>query len=634
METYMDSYEIRNRFINFFTKKIAYRGLDHAKVSSSSLVPERHPTLLFTNSGMIQFTPYFLGEKDPVSDFGNRRLCSIQKCIRTGDLEIVGKSKYHLTFFEMMGSWSIGDYGKKDAVKLAYELLTNKEYGFGLDGSKFIATVFCGNDEVPCDMETIDAWKSVGLPDDRISKLPASENWWSPGGLTGQGPCGPCTEILYDRGEAYGPKEDVPGLTDNPRYLEIWNAGVFMEYNRDETGKLNKLPLLSVDTGAGLERFAVLLQGVDSVYETDLFVPIINKIIELSDKGDEIRNIIGSEGNSKLSNPETSNASFEHKVKSSIQRIADHLRASIFLIGDGVLPSNKDQGYVLRRLIRQSFNDAVWIVGMDSSKIIEIVEVISKKYGEVYDEISSFDEIREILTTEVNSYKKIADSTRNFIIKNRNNTSVLAHPFDIKQSHGASKELIESIADEQNIQFDFETWDQDEKKHQELSRENMKESFKGGLADHSEQTVRYHTATHLLHKALREVLGDHVRQMGSNITPERLRFDFSHENKLTDEQISQIEKTVNEKINQSLPVNVVKMSKNEAEKTGALFFFKEKYADEVTVYYTGENLENAWSKEFCGGPHVKNTKELGKFHIQKEEAVGKGIRRIKAVLEN
>lgn len=617
----MTSSEIRKRFIDYFVKVLADKGYPHTEVQSSKLVPENHPTLLFTNSGMVQFTPYFLGEKDPVKDFGSKRLCSTQKCIRTGDLDIVGKSKYHLTFFEMLGNWSIGDYGKKEAVQFAFDLLTNKDYGFGFDCSKFYPTVFEGNEECPEDSETIEAWKSVGIADANISKLPASENWWAPGPV---GPCGPCTEVLYDRGESFGPKEDRPGLTDNPRYLEIWNAGVFMQFNRGEDGKLSPLPALSVDTGSGLERMTTIMQDVDSVYETDIFEEIISKTLSLSSKSDVLQDA--------LLNPSTVDA---QNIKAGIQRVADHIRTITFLIAENLYPSNKDQGYVLRRLIRRVCDECTWRLGIDPLSIDQIANEVVKKNESVYSELSNFSHIQKVLLDEVKMYQEVSVRTQGYIKHAYVSKGLkkIENPFDIYQSQGASKELIENLAAEFNLEVDFTNFDKNLEEHQEQSRANMGDRFKGGLGDHSYETTKLHTATHMLQRALLEVLGEGVGQKGSNITPERLRFDFSYDQKMTPEQIKAVEDLVNEKIVEKLPVNKVVLPFAEAEKTGAIHFFNEKYGDTVNVYYIGETVESAWSKEFCGGPHVENTSELGHFKIQKEEAVAKGVRRIKAVLE-
>ncbi len=617
----MTSTEIRKRFIDYFVKVLAERGYPHIEVSSSKLIPENHPTLLFTNSGMVQFTPYFLGERDAEKDFGSKRLCSSQKCIRTGDLDIVGTSKYHLTFFEMLGNWSIGDYGKKEAIQFAFDLLTNKEYGFGFDATKFRPTVFEGNEECPEDTETIEAWKSVGVPESHISKLPGSENWWAPGPV---GPCGPCTEVLYDRGEEFGPKEDRPGLTDNPRYLEIWNAGVFMQFNRGEDGKLTPLPALSVDTGSGLERMTTLIQHVDSVYETDVFSEIINKIIALSSESEKIQDA--------LVNPTTIE---QTTIKTGVQRVADHIRTVTFLIAENLYPSNKDQGYVLRRLIRRIFDECLWNLYINPDQIDQIALMVIEKNKHIYPELDNTAHIFKVINDEVNLYKEVFNRTRNFITHTYVNKALskIDNPFDIYQSQGASKDLIENLAKELNLEVDFTDFEKQLEEHQEKSRANMGDRFKGGLGDHSYETTKLHTATHLLHSALREILGTHVGQMGSNITPERLRFDFSHNEKMTVEQIALVEQLVNQKISEKLPMNKVVLPIKEAEATGAIHFFSEKYADMVNVYYVGETIESAWSKEFCGGPHVGNTSELGHFKILKEEAVAKGVRRIKAVLE-
>ena len=602
----LSSKEIRQRFIDFFVKN------NHTEIKSSSLVLENHPTLLFVNSGMVQLTPYFLGEKDPQKSFGNNMLVDSQKCIRTGDLDIVGKSKYHHTFFEMLGSWSIGAYYKQKAVELAFDLLTNKEYGFGLDSSKFIPTVFGGSSEVGEDTETIKAWESVGIK--KISRLPASENWWSPGGITGPGPCGPCTEILYDRGKEFGQKEKTPGLTDNPRYLEIWNAGVFMSYKRPSEGaKLSELKIKSVDTGAGLERITALLQGVESNYETDLFVPII----------DSIESLVGTKAKKD---------SKEYEI--ALKRSADHLKAASFIIVENVFPSNKGQGYVLRRLLRTVFNDFVWTLDIDSKNMHKVIPSIIDIYKDVFPEINNNKKITDVIKEEEETYKKIASNTRNFIVRTYVNKGrgEIKNPFDIYQSTGASKKLIQDLSKEQSLKVDFSNFDKNLKKHQDLSRAQSSDKFKGGLAGTSDEEKNLHTATHLLHKALRDTLGDHVSQQGSNINPKRLRFDFSHGQKMTKEQIKKVEDIVNKKINEALPVKSVEMNFKDAEKTGALHFFKEKYGNNVNIYYIGNSLKNAYSKEFCGGPHAKNTKDLGNFKIIKEESVAKGIRRIKATL--
>ena len=617
----LSSSQIRDRFINYFVNILKSKNLGHTKVASSSLIPENHPTLLFTNSGMVQFTPYFLGLKNPITDFGTNRLVSCQKCIRTGDLDIVGVSKYHQTFFEMLGNWSIGDYGKKQAVEISFDLLTNKEYGFGLDPSKFYPTVFGGNNEAPEDTETIEAWKSVGIPESRIPKLPASENWWAPGPV---GPCGPCTEVLYDRGEKFGPKEQTPGLTDNPRYLEIWNAGVFMQFNRKQDGTLETLPALCVDTGSGLERLCVLLQNVNSNYDTDLFKPIILKICELSNSKKELENIAQTEVESL--SPE------KKEIKYSMQKVADHIRTVVYLIAEDLYPSNKDQGYVLRRLIRRIFDECVWRLNIDSKNIVELVDVVVNLGKSEYPELNNINNIKKVIGNEINLYKNVSDKTRAYITKKYKNT--IDNPFDIYQSLGASKELIQNIATKQGLTVNFDNFEKQLEEHAEKSRSNMAGRFKGGLGENNEVTTKYHTATHLLQRALKDVLGEQIMQMGSNITAERMRFDFNHPQKLTDEELKKVEQIVNQKIKEGLVVKKIVLPKAEAEKTGATHLFTQKYGDEVSVYYIGDSLQNAYSKEFCGGPHVNNTNELGVFKIVKEEAVAKGVRRIKAILQN
>ena len=603
----LPSKEIRKRFIDFFVKH------DHTEIKSSPLVLENHPSLLFVNSGMVQLTPYFLGERDPIRDFGNNKLVDTQKCIRTVDLDIIGKSKYHHTFFEMLGSWSIGAYGKKEAVEYAFDLLTNKSYGFGLDPNRFIPTVFGGSDEAPADIETIKAWESLGIK--KISKLPASENWWAPGGLKGPGPCGPCTEVLYDRGPEFGPEEDTPGLTSNPRYLEIWNAGVFMQYNRPKHGaKLEELPILSVDTGAGLERISTLLQRVDSNYDTDLFKPIIENIVDYSKKD--------------LKNPSS-------KERESLWRSADHIKASSFIAVEGVVPSNKDQGYVLRRLLRKIFTDFYWVLDINPRSAVSTINSVIDIYKDIFPEIDQYKLISKVYLDELHIYEQMQKNADKFIVSNyvKKGKKIIDRPFDIYQSAGASQYLIKNLADKYSLKVNFSSFSKDIKKHQELSRKNATKSFKGGLSGTSYKEIKYHTATHLLHQALREVLGTSVRQMGSNINPSRLRFDFSYPRKVENKDLKKIEDIVNKKIKEALPVKKVEMPLSEAKKTGALHFFRDKYGDIVTIYYIGNSLDSAWSKEFCGGPHVKNTSELGKFSIIKEESVSRGVRRIKAILK-
>jgi len=607
----ISSKEIRQKFIDFFKSN------NHIQINSSPLVLENHPSLLFVNSGMTQLTKYFLNEKNSKKDFGSDMLVDTQKCIRTSDLDIIGKSYYHHTFFEMLGSWSIqGAYDKQKAVQLAYDLLTNPDYGFGLDKNRLISTVFGGNKECGKDAESIDAWRSLGV--NRISELPASENWWAPGGLTGPGPCGPCTEVLYDRGPDFGPEEKIPGLTSNPRYVEIWNAGVFMQFNRAvNEGSLNPLPQMSVDTGAGLERIVALVNGFENNYQTDLFLPIIEKITNLSDSFSSI-------------NEKTQKQLFIEKIR----RSADHLKASSFLIIEDVYPSNKDQGYVLRKLLRRVFTDFEWYLKIDPINSVETIDSVIGIYKDIFPEIDQKNKIKEVILEEAGLYKKLYKNTENYI-KRKYITKKLdniSNPFDIYQSTGASKELISEIARQNSIPVNFKDFDANFKKHKDLSKSNQSKSFKGGLAGSSDQEKRLHTATHILHWALRSFKGEELHQKGSNINPERLRFDFNLDIKLTPEELLDLEKLVNKKIKENHNVNFVELDKQKALDSGALHFFTQKYGDTVKVYYIGVDLESSFSKEFCGGPHASNTGELGVFKILKHDNVGKGIKRIKATL--
>ncbi len=520
----MQSAEIREKFLKFFESK------GHKVVPSSPLVPEGDSSVLFTTAGMQQFKPYYIGAKDPMIDFGSKNTTSIQKSVRTSDIEEVGDER-HLTFFEMLGNFSFGGYWKKEAISYAYEFVT-EVMGLKID----YVTVFEGEVGVPEDTESAEIWKSID-PTLTIKKFGRADNFWGPTGE--EGPCGPTTEI-YVNG------------------IEIWNI-VFNEFyqNKDKTLKL--LETKGIDTGMGLERLAMVSQGVETVFDTDLFP----------------------------THPKTR----EERI------VADHVRAIKAMLEEGLKPSNKDQGYILRRLIRR-------------------VLVLEKKYNlPIQIDSEVFKEEREKFDVALASGQKRLEAGDD--------------PFVLYTSYGFPLELVKELG----IQVDEKAFQEKFLKHQEVSKAGSDQKFKGGLAGHSEMEVKYHTATHLLHQALHDVLGDEVMQKGSNITPERLRFDFSFPRKLTDEEKQKVEQIVNEKIAEKLPVNKVVMNKAEAEQTGARHFFGEKYPDEVNVYYIGDLLENAYSKEFCGGPHVENISVLGKFKITKEEAVSAGTRRIKAILE-
>lgn len=595
----MKSEEVRKRFLDFFEKR------GHTIIPSASLLPENDPSVLFTTAGMQPLVPYLLGEKHP----GGRRLANFQKCVRTGDIDEIG-DKTHLTFFEMMGNWSLGDpdaengvgagYFKKEAIEWSFELLTNKEYGFGLDPRRLYVTCFEGNADAPKDEESANIWREIfeknGIKGERIYFRPAEKNWWQPGP---NGPCGPDTEMFYDLTGVLTDGmtlEEYLRADDEQKVVEIWND-VFMEYLKKDDKVVGKLEAKNVDTGSGFERIVAVLQGKDNVFDTDLFEPIIAKIKEFS-KNEDLR---------------------------SLRIVADHLRTATFMLGDGVVPSNTDQGYILRRILRRAirFGDNL---GIQNGELVDIAKVVIEKYKEFYKNLDLQKEniIREISTEEEKFRKTLEKGLKEF---DRG-----VDPFVLFTTYGFPFELTKELAKEKGIEIDEVKFKRDLEKHQELSRVGAEQKFKGGLGDTSEMSVKYHTATHLLHQALREVLGTHVEQKGSNITPERLRFDFSHPQKMTEEEKKKVEDIVNSKIKEDLPVNKVVMKKEEAEKIGALHFFGEKYGEEVSVYFIGPSLEKAYSKEFCGGPHVERTGLLGTFKISKEEAVAAGIRRIKALL--
>lgn len=599
----MESSEIRSRFLKFFEKR------GHTVLPSASLVTtdEKGVTnsTLFNTAGMQPLVPYLLGKVHPK---GNR-LVDVQKCLRTVDIDDIG-DKTHATFFEMLGNWSLGDYFKKEAINWSYEFLTNKEEGLGLDPKRLYVTVFEGDENAGKDEEAANIWKEIfdknKIEGNRIFFLPAKNNWWEAGD---NGPCGPDTEMYYDisgKFEGRGLNHDEFLKADEARdVVEVWND-VFMQYEKKDGKVIGKLPKPSVDTGAGLERLSMTIQNVDNIYDTDLFKSIMNitKNISTSLKSQRI--------------------------------VADHIRSSIFLISDGVIPSNTDRGYILRRLIRRAvFNTDKKHFTQEEISIL--VDTIVEKYKNAYTNLSENSKlIKEELFKESEKFTKaISLGVKEFNRVSEGKKEISSsRAFNLFSSFGLPIDLIKDLAKEKGIEVDTNGFDEEFKKHQELSRSGAEQKFKGGLADTNEVTVRYHTATHLLHQALHDIYGEGVSQQGSNITTERLRFDFSHDKKMTDEEKKKVEDIVNEKIRQALPVKNIIMPKEEALKTGARHFFGEKYGDEVSIYFIGEDLNSAYSKEFCGGPHVKNTKELsGIFKIQKEEAVSSGVRRIKAILQ-
>jgi alanyl-tRNA synthetase len=611
----MKSEEIRKRFLTFFEKR------GHVAIPSASLIPENDPTVLFNTAGMQPLVPYLMGAKHPAGT----RIVDVQKCLRTGDIDDVGDNT-HATFFEMLGNWSLGDYFKQDAIKWSYELLTSKEGGFGLDVKRLYITVFEGDKNTPKDTEAFEIWKKIGIAENRIYFKGADSNWW-PAVKDEEkdrwtGPTGPCSEMFYDvteKGLGDLSKEEYIKADEAQQVVEIWND-VFMEYEKKEGKIVKKLEQKNVDTGAGLERIASILQKKNSIFSTDLFQPIMEKIDELT-------------------------ISTGHETQRSKRIVADHIRSSVFIIADGVIPSNTDRGYILRRLLRRAIRYADKIE-MKQGSLSAIAETVIKKYQDIYPNVNTQAESikKEIDNEETKFRMTLKNGLKEFNKLSLQNTSQNTFQsisgkdaFILFSTYGFPIELTLELAKEKNISTDAllrikKEFEQEFNTHQELSRKGAEQKFKGGLADTGEMSLKYHTATHLLHQALRDVLGKHVSQKGSNITAERLRFDFSHPMKMTIEEIKKVENIVNQKISEQLEMHSVVMPKAEAEKTGALHFFGEKYGDMVTVHYLGKDISSAYSKEYCGGPHVKNTSELGKFKITKEEAVSSGVRRIKAVL--
>lgn len=580
----MSGKDLRKKYLEFF------KGKDHKIISSASLIPENDPTVLFNTAGMQPLVPYLLGQKHP----SGTRLTDAQKCIRTIDIDEIGDA-WHLTFFEMLGNWSLGDYWKKEAISWSFEFLT-KELNIPLE--KLAISCFEGEEEnnIPKDNESAQIWEELGIPKERIAFLGRKDNWWGPAGQTG--PCGPDTEMFYWAENSQAPKEFDP---NNNGWVEIWND-VFMQYNKNEKGQYEELEQKNVDTGMGLERTVAILSGHKSVYETDLFIPIINKIKELASEEDE----------------------------TSTRIIADHLRSSVFILGDpkGVSPSNLDQGYILRRLIRRAVRNGK-LIGINEAFITKIAKVVVEEYKDAYPELEDNKAfILDQLALEEEKFSKTLENGLKEFEKVSSNDISGHEAFVLFTTYGLPIEIVKDLAKEKGLSVDEEGFEKELKEHQELSRTASAGKFKGGLADHSVETTRLHTATHLLLAALRQVLGDHVYQKGSNITKDRLRLDFSHDDKLTPEQKTEIESIVNEQIKRALPVTFEEISLEEAKNQNAMGVFEHKYADKVKVYTMGD-----FSKEICGGPHVENTSELGHFRIKKEEASSAGVRRIKAILE-
>ena len=608
--------ELRQKYFEFFESK------GHTPIPSASLIPENDPTVLFTTAGMHPLVPYFLGEEHP----GGKRVVSAQKCVRTDDIDEVGDAVHH-TFFEMLGNWSFGDYFKDDAIKWSWEFLTEAKW-LGIDKNRLAISVFAGDDDAPLDEESKKIWLGLGVPEERIAALPKKDNWWGPAGQTG--PCGPDTEMFYWSDNGAAPAKFEP---EDKRWVEIWND-VFMQYNKKVDGSFEPLKQKNVDTGMGLERTLAVLNGFDDNYRTELFWPIIQKIEELSSKKYD-------------------------DYKKEMRIIADHIRAAVMLVSDGVAPSNVERGYIVRRLLRRAirYGHILDILHNFTAEIANVV--IFMELYKNYNLSANSRKIKEEFEIEEAKFSNTLErglKKFNEILEEYVNGELFTRwfmssaVFDLYQTYGFPFEMIKEIAKEKGLEVDEISFkdaefkfNEEMKKHQALSRSAAGQKFAGGLADHYEMATKYHTATHLLHAALRQILGKQVEQKGSNITAERLRFDFSHPAKMTDKEIAAVEDLVNAAIQRDYPVSWQEMTVEEAKRAGAIGLFGDKYGEMVKVYSIGKPVEmrpgafpekqgTVVSREICGGPHVEHTGVLGKFKIQKEEAVASGIRRIKAVL--
>ena len=589
----MKAIEIRNKYLDFFKRH------GHAVIPSAPLIPENDPSVLFTTAGMQPLVPYLLGEKHPEGT----RLTDFQKCLRTNDIDEVGDNR-HLTYFEMLGNWSLGDYFKEESIAMSFEFLT-KELGIPVE--KLSVTCFAGDEDCQRDEVTASCWKKAGIPEDRIYYFGKDDNWWIAGE---EGPCGPDTEMFYDTGKPKCSENCNPSCGCG-KYVEIWN-NVFMEFFKTKDGKYTKLKQHNVDTGLGLERMTMLLQGKETPFDTELFKPVMDKLQELAGENDSIE---------------------------SRRIVAEHLRASMMIIQDGGLPSNVDRGYILRRLIRRMVRH-LRKLQINLNELGELIDLNIDTLKEMYPELhQNSNKIKSVIIEEKDKFEKTLErGEREFNkivnrMKNEGQDTISGQDlFTLYETYGFPPEVTQDLAREAGLKVDTTEFDKLFKEHQEKSRMGSEQKFKGGLAGTGEQEVRYHTATHLLNAALKVILGKHVHQKGSNITPERMRFDFSCDHKLTDEEKKKVEDLVNEWISRGLDVKCEEMKKDDAIKSGAECMFIEKYPDIVTVYSIGNDKETV-SKELCGGPHVKNTSELGHFKIKKEEASSAGVRRIKAILE-
>ena len=584
----MKAIEIRNKYLKFFEKN------GHKIIPSAPLIPENDPSVLFTTAGMQPLVPYLLGQKHPEGS----RLTDYQKCLRTNDIDEVGDNR-HLTYFEMLGNWSLGDYFKEESIKLSYEFLTKE---LEIPSEKISVTCFAGDSDCPKDELTASCWEKAGIPKERIYFYGKEDNWWIAGE---EGPCGPDTEMFYDTGKPKCSPDCQPSC-DCGKYVEIWN-NVFMEYYKKD-GKYTKLTQKNVDTGLGLERMTMLLQGKETPFDTELFKGVMDKLKELA-KVDDI---------------------------ASIRIVAEHMRSSMMIIADGGRPSNIDRGYILRRLIRRMTRHLNKLQ-VDLKELPNLLDLNIDILKEMYPELESQrQEIKEVINAEKDKFMRtLNNGEREFNkvinkLKSQNIDKIDGKTiFNLYETYGFPPEVTKDLATENGFKVDLSEVEKLFKEHQEKSRQGSDQKFKGGLAEQNEKTIAYHTATHLLNAALKKVIGENSHQRGSNITVERMRFDFNCDHKLTDEEKQKVEDIVNEWIKEDLPVTVETMKKEDALKSGAECMFIEKYPDEVTVYTIG-NV----SKELCGGPHVKHTGELGHFKIVKEEASSQGVRRIKAILED
>jgi alanyl-tRNA synthetase len=590
---------LREMYLSFFKEK------GHAVISGASLIPENDPSVLFTTAGMHPLVPYLMGEPHPAGT----RLCNCQTCIRTGDIDAVGDAS-HLTFFEMLGNWSLNDYFKEEAIAFSHEFLTSPAY-LGFDPGVLHVTVFAGNAVAPRDAESIAIWRKLGIPDERIVPLPETDNWWGiPGG---SGPCGPDTEMFVDTGKAACSPACRPGCSCG-KFFEIWND-VFMQYRGTPDGRCEPLGRHNVDTGMGVERTVAMLQGKASVFETELFAPVVAVLEEQS-------------GRRMDASPDVTRA---------FRVVSDHLRSAVFILGDvhGILPGNLGQGYVLRRLIRRSVRYGKQL-GLAPGFTRAVAEAVIAAYAQVYGGLlNNRAAVLDALTAEEEKFEKTLSRGMGELDKVLENMARHGQTelsgrvaFRLYDTCGFPLEFTQEICAERGVTVDTAGFDKAFAKHRAVSKQGADRAFKGGLADGSDATTRLHTATHLLHKALQIVLGNHVAQKGSNITPERLRFDFSHAEKMTPEQIAEVERIVNEQIERDLPVTFETMTLDEARASGATALFSGKYGEQVKVYAVGD-----YSKEVCGGPHVRRTGALGRFRIRKEESSSAGVRRIRAVLE-